>query len=95
MEITCPLEHNVDQAHKEIAAKHTPLELGLIEKVFKVSLVPFEIGSSGHIPKQNKARIQETLKIFNIKLKPQILTNLSKISLICTMSIFNAYQTSE
>ena len=95
MELTCPLEYNVDHAHTEKAAKYTPLELSLIEKGFKVQLMPFEIGSSGHITRQNKARIQDTLKIFNIKLKPQILTNLAKISLICTMSIFHAYQTSE
>ena len=96
MELTCPLvEYNVDQAHKDKAAKYTPLELSLKERGYKVQLVPFEIGSSGHITKQIRIRIQDTLKVFNIKLKPQIITNLAKISLICTMSIFHAYQTSE
>ena len=62
-------------------AKYTPLELSLIEKGYKVQLVPFEIGSSGHITKQNKSRIQDTLKLFDIKLKPQIITNQPRFQL--------------
>ena len=95
MELICPLEYNLNQAHKEKAAKYTPLELSLIEKGYKVQLAAFEIGSSGHITKQNKSRIQDTLKLFGIKLKPQVITNLAKISLVCTMSIFDAYNTIE
>ena len=81
MELICPLEYNHNQAHKEKAAKYTPLELSLIEKGYKVQLVPFEIGSSGHITKQNKSRIQDTLKLFDIKLKPQIITNQPRFQL--------------
>ena len=36
MELTYPLEYNVDQAHKEQVSTYTPLELGLIEKGYKL-----------------------------------------------------------
>ena len=40
-------------------------------------------------------RVENTLKIFRVRLKAQTLSNISKKSLLCTMSIFHAYQTSE
>ena len=95
MELTCPLEQNVDKANTYKTTTYTPLKLSLEEKGFQVELLPFEIGSSGHITNHNKKCIENTLKKFRIKLKSHILTNLSKISLLYTMSIFYAYQTSD
>ena len=54
MELTCPLQYNVNQAQQDKAVKYTPLKLSLIENGYKVQLVQFEIGSSGHITKHNK-----------------------------------------
>ena len=95
MELTCPLEQNVDKANAYKTTTYTPLQLSLEEKGFQVELLPFEIGSSGHITNHNKKGIENILRKFGIKLKPHIFTNLSKISLLCTMSIFYAYQTSD
>ena len=95
MELTCPLEGNETKANTQKQNTYTPLEISLKEKGFKVCLMPFEIGSSGHITKHNKMGIENTLKTFRVKLKKQTLNNLSKISLLCTMSIFHAYHTSE
>ena len=74
---------------------YTPLQLSLEEKEFQVELLPFEITSSGHIKNHNKKGIENYLKKHGIKLNPQILTNLSNISLLCTMIILYDYQTSE
>ena len=95
LELTCPLEHNITKANTYKTTTYTPLQLSLEERGFKVELLPFEIGSAGHITNHNKKGIDNTLKMFGIKLKTNILTNLSKISLLCTMSIFYAYQTCE
>ena len=65
------------------------------EKGYKVHLVPFEVGSEGHILKHTKQNIINTLKSFNIKLPAATLTDLGLVSLLTTHSIFHAYQTSE
>ena len=51
----------------------TPLHLSLEEMGFKVQLLPFEIGSAGHITNHNKKGIENTLEMFGIKLKTSIL----------------------
>ena len=95
LELTCPLENNVTKVHKAKELKYTPPELDLKEKWFQVQLVPFEVGSSGHMTKHNKKAIADVLRKYRIKLRPLVIQNLAKISLLCTMSIFHAYQSSE
>ena len=95
LELTCPLENNIQKAHDKKALKYTQLQLDLEEKGFQVQLVPFEVGSSGHITKHTRKSLEDVLKIYSIRMKPQVVQNLAKISLLCTMSIFHAYQTSE
>ena len=95
MELTCPLESNADQAHRRKTLKYTDLEISLTELGYQVYLTPFEIGSSGHINKRNKENIKATLSKFGIRLKVDTIKKLSKISLICTMAIFHAYQCQE
>ena len=92
LEFICPLEHNITKASTCKTTTYTPIQLCLEERGFKVELLPFETGSAGHITNHNKKGIEKTLKMFGIKLKTNILTNLSTISLLCTMSIFYAYQ---
>jgi hypothetical protein len=95
LELTSPLPRNTFNANTAKLTKYTQLDIDLSDKGYKVYLVPFEVCSNGHITKQNKGNIENVLKKFNIKIKPKILTDLSQISLLCTMSVFHAYQTSE
>ena len=95
LELTCPLENNVKKAHEFKDLKYTRLALDLEEKDFQVHLLPFEVSSNGHMTKHNKKSLGIILRKFNIKLRPQVNQNLAKIALLCTMSIFHAYQTSE
>ena len=95
LELTCPLQSNINGAHQRKLTKYTQLEIALEEKGFKVFLMPFEVGSSGHINKHTRQNIINTLKQFNIILKTKVFENLGKISLLCTMSVFHAYQTNE
>ena len=69
----------------------------LENKGWKVYLVPFKVSSRGQILKHTQTDIFTTLKHFHIKIKSQkkFIQSMSKISLLCTFSIFHAYQTKE
>ena len=95
LELTCPLENNNRKAHDKKELKYTQLQIDLEEKGFQVQLVPFEVGSSGHITNHTRKSLEDVLKKYSIRMKPQVVQNLAKISLLCTMSIFHAYQTIE
>ena len=95
MELTCSLPRNSQKSHQKKLLKYTDLEITLTECGYSVILLPFEVGSNGHITRENRNNIQRDLKKFKIKLKSHIFKNMSKISLLCTMSIFYAYQTKE
>ena len=66
-------------------------------KGWKVFLVPFEVSSRGQILKHTQISIYTTLKHFNIKIqaKHKFIQSMSKTVLLCTFSIFHAYQTKE
>ena len=61
LELTCPLERNIEAAHTRKLVKYTQMQLDLESKGFSVQLVPFEIGSAGHIFKNTKEQIMKTL----------------------------------
>jgi hypothetical protein len=90
LELTCSLPQNTEKANQNKQAKYTQLELALSDKGNSVILVHFEISSNGHITKTNRISIEQSLRKHQIKLKSKIYTNLAKISLLCTMSIFHA-----
>ena len=93
LELTCSLEQNSNTANAYKTSKYTPLKSDLEAQGLSVSLVPFEVGSRGHVTRENKMRlitvfVKNGLKQSVHKLVKQI----SKISLLCTFSIFHAFQ---
>ena len=95
MELTCPLPQCEQQASMRKHTAYANLQISLAENGFKTYLVPFEICSNGYISRRNKQNIENILKKFKVKLKSKTFTNLSKPSLLSTMSVFHAYQTKE
>ena len=95
LELTCSLPQSTNSAHNTKQSSYTQLALALEEKGFTVSLLPFGVCSNGHITNRNKQDMKQVLKIFNVLLKPKTLIELAQISLLCTMSVFYAYQTTE
>ena len=97
LELTSPLERNLNKAHDYKVDKYTGIESDLKAKGWTVHLVPLEVGSRGHILKHTKNHITSTLKELNFKIKHhnKLFQNMSKISVLCTFSIFHAYQTKE
>ena len=95
MELTCPLPYNAQAANIRKVLTYTQLRISLEEKGFKVYLLPFKVSSNGHISKNNKLNIDNVLRKFKIRIKSQLIKDLSQISLLCTMSIFHAYQVTD
>ena len=63
----------------------------------KVHLVPFLVPSRGQILKHTQLNIFTTMKHFKIKIPVHktLVKNLSKVSLLCSLPIFHAFQTKE
>lgn len=95
LELTCSLQRNTENAHVRKTRKYTNLASDIESKGFKVHLLPFEVSSEGHIWRSTRNDITQTLKSFKIKLPSSTFEELSQISLLTTMSIFHAYQTTE
>ena len=87
-ELTVPAEHRLEIAHKLKAEKYAHFTEN---RNFKVSVVPFEIGShTGYISNDNKTYIHTLHKFCqkNITLK-KFKQNLSAISVISSYYVFN------
>ena len=95
LELTCSLLGSATKAHTFKDQRYTQLSIDLEEKGYQVFLVPFEVLSPGHISHQCKESIKNTLQQFSIRTKKALYENLAKIALLCTMSIFHAYQVKE
>ena len=95
MELTCSHFSSADKAHSKKLTDYTQLSLDLSAKGFSVALMPFEVLSSGHITNRTRTNIKNTLRIFHINPRKNLFDNMAKISLLCTMSIFYAYQVRE
>ena len=91
LELTCSLSGSANKAHQLKRNKYTQLAIDLEVLGYMVFLVPFEVISSGHITNVCKTNIRNTLQQFNIRIKNSLFVNLAKIALLCTMSIFHAY----
>ena len=93
LELTCSFERNILAAHQRKSCKYTSLKNDIEQAGFTCILLPFEIGSRGHITRQNKVNIIQTFiknEINSNALK--CIEQLSKISLLCSFSIFHAYK---
>ena len=93
LELTCIFEQNCESAHALKYRKYTTLKLDLEDKGYTCILVPFEIGSRGHISRRKKVDLM-SIFVMN-KLKPNVnklCKQMSKISLLCSFSIFHAFK---
>ena len=92
LELTCSFEKNIDMANLRKAKKYNDLKMDLEGVGWTVQLIPFEVGSRGQITKRNKEALINVLKRNQIKLKnSQLFKDMSKISLLCSYSIFQAH----
>ena len=92
LELTCSFESNAESAHQLKFRKYLDLQEDLQNMGWSVQLLPFEIGSRGHISKRNKDSINQCLKRNQMKVNNnKLFKDLSKISLLCSFVIFQAH----
>ena len=68
LELTCSFESNADKANLTKRKKYRDIKTDLERSGFKVDLVPFEIGSRGHVNRRNRNTLEYTLKQNRFKL---------------------------
>jgi hypothetical protein len=92
LELTCSFEKNIESANQRKAAKYLSLKEDLKDRGWTTNYIPFEVGSRGQVTKRNKDAIAITLRNTQIKLnKTKLITELGKIALLCSFSIFQAH----
>ena len=89
LELTISFERNIEQAHTRKRNRYAFLEEDIKESGYKCNNVPFEVGSRGHITQSNRCNLVTVHKIAKPKVKlATFLKIISKISLLCSYSIF-------
>ena len=92
LELTCSFERNAEAANLRKSIRYTSLKNDLEDIGYKCFLVPFEVGSRGHIQKSTKSNLFSIFKTMKISSNfNQCLKNMSKISLLASFTIFHAY----
>ena len=88
-ELTVSFERNITLAHQKKRDRYTQLQSDIQSNGYICHNVPFEVGSRGHITKENRSTLTTLYQI--TKPKPKLkcwIQNISKISLLCSYSIF-------
>ena len=92
LELTCSFERNAEAAYLRKSIRYTSLKNDLEDIGYKCFLVPFEVGSRGHIKKSTKSNIFSIFTTMKISANiNKCLKNMSKISLLASFTIFHAY----
>jgi hypothetical protein len=92
LELTISFEKNIEAANARKSARYEDLCSDLRSAGWKTNLVPFEIGSRGQVTKRNKSAITKTTKAVHPQTDhKKLMSDLSKIALLCSFSIFQAH----
>ena len=93
LELTCSFETNIQAANAAKKLRYTQLKLDLESQGWTCILLPFEVGSRGHVTRSNKVNLITIFKMANIKSSAiKCIKSMSKLSLSCSYSIFHAYK---
>ena len=92
LELTCSFERNAEAANLRKSMRYNSLKTDLEDNGYKCFLVPFEVGSRGHIKKSTKSNIFNIFATMKISANlNHCIKNMSKISLLASYTIFHAY----
>ena len=90
-ELTCSFEKNIDSAYIRKSSKYNDLKSDLVKAGWTTGLTPFELGSRGYVTKRNYTTITGITKKVPKPIKYKtLITEPSKISLLCSFTIFQA-----
>ena len=80
-ELTVPFETRIDEAHKIKLAKYQHFNLDLQTNGYTPNIEPFEIGSRGHVTKNNEKTLKQIHKFCNPDIKfKSFLNNISSLA---------------
>ena len=92
LELTVSFEKNIEKASKIKEKRYLDIKQDLEVAGWSTNLVPFEVGSRGQVTKRNRSSIYNVTKRHHINLNhTQITKDMSKISLLCSFSVFQAH----
>ena len=92
LELTCSFERNIEAANARKRIRYTSLKNDLEDQGYKCTLLPFEVGSRGYVTKSNKMNLINVFVLNKMKANAlKCIKQLSKLSLLCSFSIFHAY----
>ena len=94
LELTVSFETNFEAANIRIQVRYNDLKQDLNKNGYITEIIPFEIGSRGHITKRNREALKKILKQKKETAK-KCIDNLAKISLLCSFTIFKASSVKE
>ena len=92
LELTCSFESNIEAANLRKNRKYQDLKEDLEARNYSVTLLPFEIGSRGHVTKRNRIALSTIFKTNHIKVKTgKLFKDMSKVAMLCSFSISPPY----
>ena len=94
LELTVSFETNIEAANIRKQVKYNDLKQDINKNGYITEIIPFEIGSRGHITKRNREALKKILKQKKETTK-KCIDNLAKISLLCSFTIFKASSVKE
>lgn len=94
LELTVSFETNIEAANMRKQVKYNDLKQDINKNGYITEIIPFEIGSRGHITKRNREALKKILKQKKETAK-KCIDNLAKISLLCSFTIFKASSVKE
>ena len=91
-ELSVSFEKNSESANLRKISRYRELASDLPQRGWVTDNTPFEIGSRGYINTRNKSTICDTMRKHKTKIKKsKLLKDLSKISLLCSYTLFQAH----
>ena len=90
VELTCPFTRNIEAANTRKRARYKFLTSDIEDAGYKCNNMPFEIGSRGHVTRNNRITLAELCHMTGVRKPQQVMRNCSKIVLLGSYTIFNA-----
>ena len=90
-----PIECSIKNAEDRKVRRYTSLQLDIERIGIKCIIYTLEIGSRGYINPKNKAILKAILSKVKIKKQTKIISELSKLALLGSFSIYHARQSPE
>ena len=81
---------NIEAANRRKRERYEFLTTDIKEAGYQCMNMPFEIGSRGHVTRQNKITLAQLCSVTGVRKAQQVIKNCSKIVLLGSYSIYNS-----